>query len=171
MLISTTTVLTDVAFTTETASRHAIRIAAAGTYALAGVTFSGFTHDIDITATSGTVTINVTGGGDAPTYVSAGATVVINAGATLTVTGVVPGSDVVVIDASVPATGDGSNVLQTYDAIAGTSVAFSHSLAGTPIKVGLFKAGLIPLVVGPITLGSSDAELPVSQQEDRNYAA
>jgi len=83
--IDTNTTLTNCTFSTQTGSDYAIEIDAAGTYTLSGVIFTGFTKDINVTATSGTVTINVTGGGDTPTYVTAGATVVINNSVTVRV--------------------------------------------------------------------------------------
>ena len=77
--------LEDMTFSTETAADHAIKITAAGTYTFNDLTYSGFTHDLDVTASSGTVTINVAGG-DTPTYTSAGATVVINNNVNITIT-------------------------------------------------------------------------------------
>ena len=74
-VITTASTLTNVAFSTDTAADHAIEIDTAGTYNFTGHSYSGFTTDIDVTATSGTVTINVLGGGDTPTTTSAGATV------------------------------------------------------------------------------------------------
>lgn len=63
-------------FTTETAADYAIRIPAAGTYDLSGSTFGGFTKPIDVTASSGTVTIVLATDDDVPAYDTDGATVV-----------------------------------------------------------------------------------------------
>lgn len=77
----TTTDLHDVEFL-QTGAGHAIEISTAGTYTFTNLEFTGYgantTDDaaIDVTASSGTVTINITGGGT-PTYKTAGATVVI----------------------------------------------------------------------------------------------
>lgn len=84
--ILTTSTITGTAFSTATAADYAIEIASAGTYNLSGVTFTGFTTDINVTATSGTVTINVSGGGDTPTTTTAGATVIVNNSVTVKVT-------------------------------------------------------------------------------------
>lgn len=82
--------LTGISFVNNT---FAIRIAAAGTYTLNGVNFSGSTTaDINVTATTGTVTINVQGGGNTPTYTSAGATVVVQNTVPVTLTNVQVGS-------------------------------------------------------------------------------
>lgn len=74
--ISTTTTLTNVSFNTATAGNYAIEIANAGTYNFTNVIYTGFTTDINVTATTGTVTIQYTG--DTPTYTTAGATVVLS---------------------------------------------------------------------------------------------
>lgn len=63
---------------------HAIELDTATSYSLTNIKFDGYGADassssaIYVSATSGTVTINVLDGGDGPTYTSAGATVVIN---------------------------------------------------------------------------------------------
>jgi hypothetical protein len=76
LLLSTTHDLDDCDFKTDTASDYAIEIDTAGSYTLADMTYTGFTKDINVTETTGTVTITVDGG-DTPTYDTAGATVVI----------------------------------------------------------------------------------------------
>lgn len=53
--------LTNVSFTTETASNFAITIDAPGDIDLTDVTFTGFTTPIKVTATTGTVNLNVGG--------------------------------------------------------------------------------------------------------------
>lgn len=62
-------------FTASSTAVYGIRIAAAGTFSLDETTFSGFTKDIDVTAATGTVTINLAAGQSTPTYQTAGATV------------------------------------------------------------------------------------------------
>jgi len=82
-------------------SVYGIRIAAAGTFSLASTTFSGFTKDIDVTATTGTVTINLAAGQATPTYQTAGATVNIVASPvfqTVTISGAVAGSRIQIYD-------------------------------------------------------------------------
>ena len=82
-------------------SIYGIRIAAAGTFSLASTTFSGFTKDIDVTATTGTVTINLAAGQATPTYQTAGATVNIVASPvfqTVTISGAVAGSRIQIYD-------------------------------------------------------------------------
>lgn len=85
-----TTDLHDVTFI-QGGAGHALEIDTAGTYTLTNITFSGYGADttdsaaIDVTASSGTVTINWSGG-TAPTYKTAGATVIIQNSVTVKVT-------------------------------------------------------------------------------------
>lgn len=86
----TTTGLHDTDFT-QGGAGHAIEIATSGSYTLTGLTFTGYgaiasdAAAIDITETTGTVTLNIGGGGNTPTYKTAGATVVINNSVTVSV--------------------------------------------------------------------------------------
>jgi hypothetical protein len=92
--------------------------------------------------------------------------------ATMTVSGVVTGSDVVIYDASIPADGSGSNVLQTSDAIAGTSATYSYTyVPATVVDIGVFKNGYKPTFVRGVVLSASDATIPVSQPLDPSYVA
>ena len=77
--ITTSSDIDNTSFETDTSTDYAIEITAAGSYALNGVTYSGFTTDINVTATTGTVTIVIGGGGDTPTTQTAGATVNVSA--------------------------------------------------------------------------------------------
>jgi len=63
------------ALTASATCLYGIRIAAAGTFDLASTTFSGFTKDLDVTAATGTVTVNLAVGQATPTHQTAGATV------------------------------------------------------------------------------------------------
>lgn len=90
----TTTDLHDVAFV-QSGSGHALELGA-GTHNMQGLTFTGYgantTNDaaLFINVASGTVTLNISGGGDTPTYRLPGgstATVVINNSVNVTFTG------------------------------------------------------------------------------------
>lgn len=79
--------LDDTKYVKGTNAHHAIElgISSPTTVTLSGITYTGFSvsnnqndSTILVSRTSGVVTINITGGGDTPTYKSAGATVVIN---------------------------------------------------------------------------------------------
>jgi hypothetical protein len=88
-VFGTTTDLRDVEFI-QAGAGHAIEIDTAGTYSLTDITFTGYGLSgaddaaLDVTETTGTVTINVNGG-NSPTYKSAGATVVVNNTVSVTV--------------------------------------------------------------------------------------
>lgn len=80
-----TTGLNNCTFTqTSGSTGQAIEISAAGSYDLTGLKFSGYGANgsansaINVTATTGTVTLNILGGGDTPTHRTAGATVIKN---------------------------------------------------------------------------------------------
>jgi hypothetical protein len=82
---------------------------------------------------------------------------------TLTLTGLVAGSDVVVRSAG------SSTVLASVDANAGTTWGYVYE---TPVAVDIdvIKPGYVPFpLVRNFTLSSTDSSLPVSQQVDRNY--
>jgi hypothetical protein len=157
---------------------HAIQITAAGSYTFDGLTFSGYAasngstgnETVYVNVASGSVTIN---SDSAISYRTAGATVTVVAGQkTLTVTGVVPGSDVVIYDAAVTPDGNANNVLQTSDAIAGTSATYSYTYAAnTFVDVGVFRSGYVPFYVRNFLLPNSDQALPVAQRVDINYVA
>ena len=79
----TTSGLHDVEFI-QVGSGHALEIDTAGTYNLTNITFTGYNASngntnsaIDVTATTGDVVINVTGG-NSPSWTSAGASVTVN---------------------------------------------------------------------------------------------
>lgn len=61
---------------TKGAEAYAIEITETGTYDISGATFNGYTNEINVTATSGTVNIQLGAGDSEPDYQTAGATVV-----------------------------------------------------------------------------------------------
>jgi hypothetical protein len=130
-----------------------------------------FAATTTINVTSGTATVLVPDGSAA--NIAAGAGVTIPAPtSTLTVSGFAAGSDVIIYDAAAPSTGDGSNVLQTSDAVAGTSTTYSYSyVPATVVDIGIFKAGYKPTFIRGYTLSASDATIPVSQPLDPSYVA
>jgi hypothetical protein len=84
---------------------------------------------------------------------------------TLTLTGLIAGSDVVV-----RAAGTGT-VLASVDANAGSTWAYVYE---TPVAVDIdvIKPGYVPFpLVRSFTLASTNSSLPCSQQADRNYLA
>jgi hypothetical protein len=87
--------------------------------------------------------------------------------AVLTLTGLVAGSDIVVLDAGT--TTERVNV----DANAGTTYAFSYGYfagGGGDVDICVFKAGYVPFYQRTYPLGSVAASLPIVQVPDRNYS-
>lgn len=83
--------------------------------------------------------------------------------ATLTLTGLSPGSDVFVLQAGTTV------ILAQSDAVAASTFAYTY--AGTPtVDVGIIKQGLTPLYIRNLALPSSNSSIPVAQTADRNYA-
>jgi len=80
----------------------------------------------------------------------------------LTLTGLVSGSDVVVLSAGT------ETVLGQVDQNVSSSWTYTYE---TPISIDIFisKAGKIPFYIRNYTLQSSDASLPIVQVTDRNY--
>ncbi len=74
VLLSTSDTLIDPVFEATTATDYAIEIDTAGDYTFDNFTFTGFTTDVNVTATTGVVNLTIDGG-DTPTITSAGATV------------------------------------------------------------------------------------------------
>lgn len=150
---------------------HAIEITgAAGTCTLSGLKFTGFAASngstgneaVFVNIASGTVTINITGGGNAPSIRTAGATVNVVSGATVTFTGLPVGCDIVILQAGT------STILQQVDQNGTTSYSWGYN--GTPtVDVGFIKPGYQPRYIRNLTLGSSDSSIPVSLTADRNY--
>lgn len=148
---------------------HAIEITTPGTYTFSGNTFSGYGADGTTDAaiynnSGGAVTLNITGGGDTPTVRNgAGASTTIVSGATLTLTGLQAGSDIVILEAGT--TTERVNV----DANAGTTYAYAYTATGD-VDIGVFKAGFVPFYIRGFTLNGVNASLPIAQVPDRAYS-
>jgi hypothetical protein len=157
--------------TKSTGTSHGITITGtAANIALAGLVFTGYAASdgstgneaIYVNIATGSMTINISGGGSTPSIRTAGATVTVVSGATVTFTGLPTGTDIVILTAGT------STILLQVDAYAGTSYAWGYS--GTPtVDVGFIKAGYVPQYIRNLTLGSTDASIPVSLVVDRNY--
>lgn len=81
---------------------------------------------------------------------------------TVTFTGLIAGSDVVVLQAGT------STIRSQYDAIGGTSLGYTYE---TPenIDIGIIKEGYVPQYIRNFPLGTVDASIPVTQVPDRNF--
>ena len=157
---------------TSAGTGHAIEVGgSASTITLSGNTFTGYASSngstgneaIFVNIASGTVTINIGGGGNTPSIRTAGATVNVVSGATVTFTGLPTGTDIVILTAGT------STILQQIDAHGSTSYGWGYQ--GTPtIDVGFIKPGYVPLYIRGLALGTTDSSIPVAMTADRNYA-
>lgn len=158
-------------FSKTTGTAHAIEITGtAANFTLSGVTFTGYASSngstgneaIYVNIASGTVNITISGG-NTPSIRTAGATVNVISGATVTFTGLPVGTDVVILTAGT------TTILQQVDQIPGTSYAWGYS--GTPtVDVGFIKPGFKVRYLRNLGLGSSDSSIPVELQTDLAYA-
>lgn len=81
---------------------------------------------------------------------------------TLTLTGLVTGSDIVVLEAGT------ETELLNVDANSGTTYDYIYETA-QDVDIGVFLAGYVPFYIRNYPLASSDGSLPVAQIADRNY--
>jgi hypothetical protein len=141
----------------------------AANFALTNVDFTGYAGSngstgneaIYVNIASGTVNITVSGG-NSPSIRTAGATVNVISGATVTFTGLPTGCDIVILTAGT------TTILQQVDQHGATSYGWGYS--GTPtVDVGFIKPGFVPFYIRGLALGSSDSSIPVSLTADRNY--
>jgi len=82
---------------------------------------------------------------------------------TLTLTGLVSGSDVVILAAGT------TTILASVDSYASTSWGYTYETPQS-VDIGIIKPGYVPLYIRGYPLGSSNASLPVAQTADRSYA-
>jgi hypothetical protein len=166
---STSGLLDDMSFTKGTAATHAMEFDATNsptTINLVGHSYSGYgatgstSATILIRRTSGTVTINVSGG-NTPTYKSLGATVNVVSSTTVTLTGLVANTEVRVYDTSDDSVVDGVEN-------SGTSFAFSYT-AGENVYIRIFHIQYLPADITNFTIPGSATSLPIQQIYDRNY--
>lgn len=147
---------------------HAIELSSVGaTVTLSNITWSGYGADttnsaaIYVSAASGTTTINYSGG-TAPTYRSAGATVVVQASITITYTGLVAGTEVRVYRVS-----DGVEI-DGIESTAGTSFAAGLQ-SSVAYNVVVIAKGYIPVRQNNVTYTASISS-PINIQADPNYS-
>lgn len=138
---------------------------------VAGVTGSPVTptstgnEAIFVNVGSGSITISVADGASVPSIRSAGATVNVTAGqVTLQLTGLITGSDIVILTAGT------TTELANINANSGSTYNYVYTYAaGTKVDVCVYKSGYVPFITRYYELGSANASLPVKQVLDRNY--
>jgi hypothetical protein len=156
------------AFTGSASSGHAMLITAAGgsTINLVGNTFNSYGANgstsaaLNFTASTGTITVNISGGGNTPTYKSAGAIIVINNTKIKTFTGLPSGTEVRVRQGSYTLAHD-------QDVITG-SYAYNYNPDSKPARVQFTLPGYVFEDID-IVLDSTDQSLPVTYAPDPSY--
>lgn len=139
------------------------------TITLTNITWAGFNVSngqndsaIHVKRTTGTVTINVSGG-TSPSYKSAGATVVLGSSTTLTLTGLKNPTEVRVFNAGTT-----------------TAVAGSENVVSGTFSTGIDAATYLSVDIAVLSLGyqnlrllavstTTDVSIPIQQQIDRQY--
>jgi hypothetical protein len=149
-----------------------INVSSGYTHTLSNVTFSGYAASngstgneaIYVGISSGTVTINISGG-DVPSIRTTGATVNVVASATVELTGLKSGSEVRAYLGTNPATATEIDGVES----SGTSFTFSQSYGGQAGYIVIFATGYKDILL-PITYSGSNQSIPIQQQTDRVYS-
>lgn len=168
--ISNPTVFTYCNFYGSASSGHSIRITSPGTYSFTGNKFFNYGSSNTGSAaifndSGGLVTLNISGGGSTPSYRNGvSSNTVINNTVSLTLTGLKPNSDIVIIEAGT------TNQLVDIDQNPDADYVYSYSYAAnTRIDVGIFLNGYVPYYVRNYLLEPADSSLPIAQVIDRNF--
>ena len=149
---------------TSGGSGHAITTSVnSGTVSFIGNTFSGYTTGanaaINFTATTGSVTVNVSGA-SIPTFQSAGVSVTFSLSNSLTLTGLETNTEIRVYDAG------------TITELAGeennTTGTFNASISVSAVDIVIFNLNFIAIRLTNVDT-TSDRTIPIQQQEDRQY--
>jgi hypothetical protein len=141
---------------------------------LTGITFTGYAASsgstgneaIYVNIATGSMSISIAGG-STPSIRTAGATVTVISSATLTITGLVTGSDVVVYSAGT------TTVLDDAQENGTSSWGYTYSVAdaGDFVDIGVFKTGYRPYYIRALELPATSSSVPVAQAVDLYYIA
>jgi len=157
---------------TSSGTGHAIELTSGTSHTFNNITFNNYATSngstgneaVFVNIASGNVTIN---SDSALSYRTAGATVTVIAGQkTLTVSGVVSGSDIVILSAGT------SSVLESNDGATNPVTSFDYSYtysAGTYVDIAVYKAGYVPYIVRNYLLPANGGSVQTAQVLDRNY--
>ena len=164
--------LDGMSFSRGTNAHHAIELGLTSPIevTLSGQSYSGFNaadgeNDsvLHIKRTSGTVTINISGGGQVPSYKSDGATVSIVSSVDYEVSGMVVGSELSIVRLS------DATVLFHVESTATGTETYSHGGTLTDVDVLVMHLDYIPYAAGD-QLQNQNQTLLVQQQDDRFYS-
>jgi hypothetical protein len=136
-----------------------MRFTTAGTYDLRNAIING---TLTLTNTSGgTVTVQLQ---PSVTFVNSGPNITVDntVNVALTITNVVSGSDIVVLQAGT------ETVLSQVDQNIGSNWVYNYQVL-TVVDIFVSKAGYVPFYIRNYSLPSNNASLPIAQVIDRNY--
>ncbi len=153
---------------TVSGNSRGIKITTAGTYTFSGIQFATNTFDVD-NASGGAVIINATNGSNVSTFTnSAGGSVTINNSKTLTLTGLIPNSEVRIYSRD-----GGGNSDVELGGIENCSATFAYNYnfgANPTVNIVVLKNDYQYYAINNYTLGATDASLPIQQIPDRQYS-
>jgi hypothetical protein len=159
----------------------------AESYNFVGIKFSGNTKDIYVAATTGTVTINISGGGGVPTYTSAGATVVSSQSNSFSISNIVYNSEVRIFNSAdsveiagvenIGVTAATGGTVSGPDANGRYTFTISHPYSSNPVFIVvncITDLATVPnrynFLRQDYTINNSTQNLPVVQILDRNFS-
>jgi hypothetical protein len=152
-------------FLANGATTYAIETSDTGSVSLTGNTFTGYgssgtaTAAIHFTATSGSVTVAVSGGA-VPTFTSDGVSVTMTLSTTLTLTGLIDDSEVRIYDA-----GTTTEVAGVENTSGGSFVA---GISVSSVDIVIHSLGYLNQRINAVDT-STDRTIPIQQTIDRQY--
>ena len=153
--------MSNVAYTSFNNCNRAIQINQTGSYVFRGLAFNGNTFDLR-NASGGSASIAIVGGGSSPSFenVSGSFTEIVN-NITISLTGLISGSEVRVYP---------TGSLVELDGIENSTGSFSFVMdASTHINIVIQKEDYEYQIIKNFAPGA-DSSIPVSQRFDRNYS-
>lgn len=153
-------------------NNHAIQITTSGSCTFAGHSFSGYVAGTGTSSTGNEVVYNTSGGsvtisvtsGDAPSVRNSGSstTTIVTGQKTLTLTGLVSGSEVRIYPS-------GSTTELAGIEESNTTFQYTYTyVSDQDVNVVVFALNYLPIFL-PLVLGGSDASVPIQQVRDRQY--
>jgi hypothetical protein len=164
---------------TSSGTKHAVRCDTIGTYAWTGNTDTGYTgtRGSNLVESSGSadamfynnsgglITLNVGGGGQSPSVRNGiGATTAVVQSVTLTLTGLIAGTEIRILSTGTTTELDGVESSSTTFAF-----AYKGADVGNGIDIVIHNIEYEYLRIINYILGANDSSIPISQRFDRNY--